>query len=112
MSNVIANEFTEYELTEDEILAGQMLTVTQVQVLMNMRAAYARQKLNMQFDPNNIQQFLQIEAEVGGKLAVLQDILDAHAIAAEALFNRMEFEKNQQPRSPDDRLDGNIFGGI
>lgn len=51
MSILIPNEFSTYQLTEEELLAGSILTQSQQYVIQNQIATAAQAKLELIFDP-------------------------------------------------------------
>jgi hypothetical protein len=67
--------FISWELSPPEILQGTILTSLQVQVIQNRIALLAIEKLNFTFDPANLQRSFQEEAELQGKLRILQNLL-------------------------------------
>ena len=82
------SSFITYNLTEDEALIGAVLTGLQRQVIQNRISAYAEEKLNLNYTPNDHQTFLQKEAELQGKLSVLRDLLDQSNSAEQFLMSR------------------------
>ncbi len=77
----IVNEFTQFNLTETEQLSGQIFSQSQLQVLQNLRAQYAVDKLNLKVIPNDYQAYVQQEAGLAGALSVLSYIIDCHHTA-------------------------------
>lgn len=93
MATQIPNQFTQYELTEAEQLAGQCLNTNQKQVIQNMLAAYSVQKINLLYTPQDPMGFMQAEAELTGQIGILKALLEASdeasfAILSEALDNQ------------------------
>lgn len=76
MSNVKANAFTEYSLTDPEENQGRVLNLYQKMVLQNLRADFAKQKLALKYDPQNPMDFGLLVAELDGKVLLLSQILD------------------------------------
>ena len=72
----VINQFSSYNLSPEEQLEGQKLTVAQVRVLQNLLASYAEEKIHLTVDPTNVNIFLQQEADLKGKIDVLTYILD------------------------------------
>ena len=70
------NNFSSYILTDEEQLEGQKLTITQTQVIQNLMSSYAEEKLHLTVDPNNTIVFIQQEADLKGKIEVLNYLLD------------------------------------
>ena len=81
MKQVKINEFSEFELTPSETLAGQIFSVSQLQVLQNERILYIREKLNLQYTPDNLNDYLQKEASLKGKIDMLNYIFECHEFA-------------------------------
>jgi len=73
------NIFTSYELTEQEIVSGSILTELQTAVIQNRLATIVKAKLELKLDCNNINLFVQQEADLAGRMVELQSILDASA---------------------------------
>ncbi len=110
MSTIRPNEFTEYELTEQEELASRIFTVTQVQGLMNLRAAYARDKITLKFNPSNFNEYIQQEAELQGKILLLTVLIENSKEATEVVMSTLPQEEDTDiPVDPMTPLDGNIF---
>lgn len=85
MSVQITNSFTSYELTEQEELQGCIYTSVQLQVLQNHLAAYAEQKLTLDYDPEHKENFLQEAASLKAKIDLLQYLIDTSKVSEEAL---------------------------
>ena len=90
MAKLIANSFSSYVLTEEEIKQGTLLTITQRQVLQNQMAQQA--ELLLELNPtayDSPSDFLLVRAYHQGQVdaikylldsaQALQDILDAEA---------------------------------
>jgi len=84
MSTPLTNSFTSYELTDQEELEGCIYNVTQIQVLQNHLAAYAEQKLNLEYDPEHKDVFLQEDASLKAKIDLLQYLIDTSKVSEEA----------------------------
>lgn len=69
------NPFISYDLTLEERAAGYSLAPEQELVLQNDIAEAAMQKLSLKYDPTNPQEFLQREAELQGRIMILQYII-------------------------------------
>ena len=74
---MIANSFVSYALTTAEEQAGTILSQPQKMVLQNKLCQLAETKLRLTFDPDNIQKYLQEEAELQGQLGILTWILES-----------------------------------
>lgn len=82
---MVPNSFTSYELTSAEVLQGSIFTSLQKQVIQNHLAIEAEKKLALEFDPENIQNFLQQEAAYKGKIELLQFLLVSSEVSEEQL---------------------------
>ena len=87
MSITLTNSFTSYELTEQEELQGCIYTELQLQVLQNHLAAYAEQKLTLEYNPEHKKRFLQEDADLKAKIDFLQYLIDTSKVSAEVLAN-------------------------
>jgi hypothetical protein len=90
MATQIPNQFTLFELTENEQLAGQHLSIAQTQVIQNMLSEYCIQKLNLPYTPNDHMAYVQAEAELTGQIGILKAILDASTAATETILQRTQ----------------------
>lgn len=116
MSTIKNSEFTEFELSDPETLAGQIYSVPQLQVLQNLRADFVREKLNLKFTPHDIQSYLQQEAEITGKIGTITYLIETSAFATTAVMTDLsEAAEENKPEdgtyhsNPDKPLDGGIF---
>lgn len=72
---LIPNSFSSYKLSEQEILAGSILSPLQQMCIQNQISALAEEKLSLQFTPNDVNQFLQKEAELQGQINALKYLI-------------------------------------
>ena len=93
MAHLIDNDFSSYELNEEEALQGSILTITQKQVIQNDIAVYAEEKLNLEFDTNNQMLFIQQESKLAGQIQALRYRLQSSEASEEELRYR---ESNPQ----------------
>jgi hypothetical protein len=84
MAKPIINQFSSFELTESEQLAGTILTYEQKLVLQNQLAMISAEKLALAADPNNYAAYIQQEAYKAGQIAQIQYQLDC-SIASETI---------------------------
>lgn len=70
------NTFTTYELTSQEQEEGSKLSYLQEAVIQNLISECAEEKLRLSVDPQNINAFLQAEAELAGKIGILSYLLE------------------------------------
>lgn len=76
MADLIANSFTTYQLTDEEMIVGSILTIAQKQVLQNMLSVSAEEKIVLEYDVKCPETFIQQEAYKRGQIELLQYILD------------------------------------
>jgi hypothetical protein len=85
MANFMRNSFYSYDLSDQEVLQGSIFTSAQKAVLQNHLATEAEKKLQLTFNPNNPQEFLQEEAYLRGKIEVLQYLIEASDASQEVI---------------------------
>lgn len=91
MAVLIANQFTTWQLNEDEEAEGSIFTITQRQVMQNHMASIAIEKLSAAYNTENELESIQKEAYNRGQIDLCMYFLDQSESAIEA--------KNQQPNS-------------
>jgi len=96
MAVQIVNQFSSYELSNEEILAGSIFTTLQKQVLQNLLSSYAEEKLTIEYDIDQPLKHIQIAARGGGQMEVLIYLLENSNSAEEALVN---LQKEYAPES-------------
>lgn len=75
-TRILPTSFTKYSLTEKEIrLALLSFTELQIMYLQNILAESAEEKLALTVPANDIPSFLQQEAEIQGRIKIMQYIL-------------------------------------
>lgn len=87
MAALQSNSFTSYELTEQEALQGSSYTGLQLQVLQNILANIAEEKIRLIYDPKNPEQFVQQEASLKGALDIITHLIDTSNVAEQELLN-------------------------
>lgn len=87
--------FVSYNLSESEILQGQILGDLNRQVIQNLLFQVVMEKINIPRTPETVQ----LEAELAGKVVILQSILDNHR-AAVAQMSHQEPKSEPEP-NPD-----------
>jgi len=85
MATLIPNDFSSYNLTEEEAIQGSVFTTLQKQVIQNQLSNAAIEKNNLELDTNNPLQFAQQEASLAGQIAAFRFLLDTSAVAEEEL---------------------------
>ena len=73
---IIPHSFNRYELSDDEIKAGQAFTLSNQAVIQNLVATIAEEKLHLVLDATNITAYAQQEAYLRGQLDILRHLLD------------------------------------
>ena len=86
MAHLIPNDFSSYELTEQEELEGAILTITQKQIIQNYLSAAASEKIGLEYDPESPEKFVQQEASLKGQIDAYRFILAASEAAEESLI--------------------------
>lgn len=76
MAKLEENKFSSYQLDDEEIRQGGMLTITQRQVMQNNLAACAEEALTLEYDAANPVASVQVIAYQQGMLAAYQYIID------------------------------------
>ena len=90
MAELISNTFTSYNLTDEEILQGSLLTITQRQIIQTNISMAAEEKLALEFDVTEPNKYIQKEAGLAGQIAALKYILDQ----ADAAVAELEYRAN------------------
>lgn len=86
MAIIIPNTFTSYKFRDDEEEVGaQILTIGNIQVIQNEIARVAQMRLNIDYDLNNTVHFVQQEAELKGRIASLQWLIDSSELAVKII---------------------------
>lgn len=79
MARILENEFTSFQMDDDEFTQGTLYTIMQKQVLMNLRAESAQELLALQLDPANVLKFATAHADLSGRVKLITYILDLAA---------------------------------
>ena len=87
MAVLVTNSFSSYEMTEEEVREGSILTITQVQLLQSDMATLSEEKLALIFTPSNLDEFIQQEAYLSGQITNIRCILDRSLNAIEERSN-------------------------
>ena len=67
--------FVRYSLTEHEQEQANLLTDLNIASLQTLLCSMAEEKINLSFDPEHKERFLQREAELGGQIKIIQEII-------------------------------------
>ena len=78
MATQIPNKFSEYSLTPEEQAVACQFSTLQRYFIQNEIAIAANEKISLTFDPQNPLRFAQQEAELAGKIGILEYLLAAH----------------------------------
>jgi hypothetical protein len=90
MARLIDNEFSSYELTDEEALQGAVLSITQKQIIQNDISSYASEKLALELDMTDPHLFIQQEAKLAGQIQALSYRLTCSQTAEEEIVFRAE----------------------
>lgn len=93
MAQIKINQFTEYELTEQEQLAGAIFTENNLMVLQNLRSQQSSSILQMEVNPSDYPAYVQQEAFARGQLAMLDFILENHIQCLAEIMNAASEDK-------------------
>lgn len=86
MAKIIPSPFCGVEFGSDEELwQAQVLLSNQRNWIQYLISFAAMERLALSYDPSNPSQFLQQEAELKGKIGILQHLLDCSDSATESL---------------------------
>lgn len=86
MATLLPSVFSRWKFQNDEEeLRACVLSESNVQFMQNEMCIQAQLHMNIKFDPNNPMEFVQQEAELKGKIQILQWLLDASEAAVTAL---------------------------
>lgn len=85
--------FSRFILTEPEEISGSTLTSTNIAMLHNYRTDAAEQKLALKLDPSKIQEFVQNEAYLAGKIEFITTLLEADKAAQQ--YHVIQTQQNQ-----------------
>lgn len=96
MPQLRLNRFSSFSLTEEELRTGSIFTEFQKCVIQNILSDFAIEKTNLLYDPEHPLVFVQREAELQGKIIILQHLLDcSDAAVAENLKLAIETSQSQ-----------------
>lgn len=87
MANITTGTFTHFNLSQEEILSGSILTLTQSQLLQTELAQIAELRLEVVFDPANPLKFAQEEAFLKGQMSVIRNLIDRSKEAEQLLLH-------------------------
>ena len=94
MATLIPNQFSSYELSPGELRAATNFSELQRQFLQNEISIAAQERLALKFDPQDPLRFAQQEAELAGKIGILQYILSAYELYSQPAVNQPSDSEN------------------
>lgn len=97
MAHLLANDFSTFQTTEEEELAGRVLTIAQVWNLQNQLSESATKRLNTRIDPLNPMLKAIEEASLDGEITILRRLLNESREAQVVLSDKLKYaaEANQ-----------------
>jgi hypothetical protein len=79
MPTPVINSFTSFNFTKEELAEAYKFTPLNRMALQQEISICAEEKIALKFDPNDPVRFAQQEAELTGKIGILQYLLDQDA---------------------------------
>lgn len=79
------SSFLRYQLSDDELLVGSILTTLHKQCIQNQIAEAAEQRLNLRLAPQNPLSSVQEEAELHGRILALKYLIELSDAAEQQL---------------------------
>lgn len=76
MTRLLTTSFTKYELTQEEALQYSIIPETYKLILQNLLCEFAEHKVALKYDPINPTEFIQVEAELQGKIGIINLLLN------------------------------------
>tara|TARA_R110002096_G_scaffold288750_4_gene482554 strand:+ start:434 stop:757 length:324 start_codon:yes stop_codon:yes gene_type:complete len=83
------NTFSSYSMLEEDVITNSIFTLGQVQVLQNLLAVKAEEKLVLEYDVANPTSFIQQESYHRGQIELLQYLLD-NSLACQRLGDEVD----------------------
>lgn len=87
MAHLLPNSFSSYNLTEEDIIEGSILTNLQLQVIQNLLATKAEEKLALEYNIDKPNEFIQQEAYHKGAIDLLRYLIDQSIACTEIRNN-------------------------
>lgn len=87
MAHLIANTFSAYAMTEDDVIQSSILTIDQEQNIQNQISLLAERKIAYQPSSTNFDEYIQKEAYYRGQIDALKHLLECSKSAVELLRN-------------------------
>lgn len=91
MSQIIANTFTAYQQTEEELLSAMSLSGEQKQFIQTQASRIAEERIALTPNPTNYAEFIQQEAYLKGQMEFARYLLDC---STDAEQRRLEAAQN------------------
>jgi hypothetical protein len=86
LGHLTLNTFSSYSMLEEDVIANSIFTIGQMQVLQNLLAVKAEEKLLLEYDVANPSSFIQQESYHKGQIELLQYLLD-NSLACQRVSN-------------------------
>lgn len=83
----VLSPYCSYQLSQKELIEGRILSPVQLARMQNLLATYADDILALRFDPQKPQEYIQADAELKGKLVLLQFLVADSADAQQEYAN-------------------------
>jgi hypothetical protein len=95
LGHLTLNTFSSYSMLEEDVVVNSIFTIGQMQVLQNLLAVKAEEKLVLEYDIANPTSFIQQESYHRGQIELLQYLLD-NSLACQ----RLDKEVDEYPADP------------
>jgi hypothetical protein len=102
MASLLPNNFASYELTEQELENGTLLTVNQKMVLQNKLSEIATQKINLVFNPSDVADYSQQTAYLQAQLDTINWMLDSSSSMEEVLKAKLNYVRATEQDTSND----------
>lgn len=89
MPQLKLNTFSEYDFSNEELDEALLLPPLLRMYLQSRMAMIAQEKLSAKFDPLNPVRFAQVEAELAGKISILDELLEGSSVILEKKKTRV-----------------------
>jgi hypothetical protein len=91
LGHLTLNTFSSYSMLEEDVIVNSIFTIGQMQVLQNLLAVKAEEKLVLEYDVANPSSFIQEESYHRGQIELLQYLLD-NSLACQRVGDESEAE--------------------
>ena len=83
----ITSSFISYDLTEDELLFGSILSIGHKQCIQNQISSLAEQRISLRYTPETPMTFVQQDAELQGQIIALKYLITLSDSAEQQLLS-------------------------